>query len=417
MEEFLNLFQKHEEWRKNCLNLIASENIMSPLAEKVYLSDLQYRYGEGKPFFRYYQGLKYVDQMEDLVSQEFRKYFQANFADLRPISGTIANLAAFASLAKAGDKILTLGMSAGSHISHEKMGAAGLLNLEIYHLDLNFQELTIDLEKAKEKILKLQPKFIVLGGSVILFPQPVKELKKICQLVGTKIIYDGAHVLGLIGASCFQNPLAEGADLITASTHKTFPGPQGGLILGEIDNEWQKKIEHKIFPGSVSNHHLHRLPALYVTLKEMEKFGKDYNCQTVKNAQALAKSLADLDWEVLGAKKGFTQSHQVVIRVSKEGGGRRVAQLLEKANIIVNKNVLLGDPLTVIEPSGIRLGVQEMTRFGMGEEEMIKIASLMEAAIHIKKDPEEVKKKVIAFRQNFQKVKYGFDQESLADLE
>ena len=410
MKNFFQLLQKHEDWRKECLNLIASENIMSPLAEKAYLSDLQYRYAEGQPFARYYQGLKYIDQIEDLVSQDFRKYFQADFVDVRPISGTLANLATFASLAQKEDKILTLGMSGGSHISHEKVGAAGILGLEIHHLDFDVEELTIDLEKAREKILKLQPKFIVIGGSVILFPHPVKELKKICQLVGTRVIYDGAHVLGLIGAGFFQNPLAEGADLITASTHKTFPGPQGGIILGNIDQDWQKVIGRKIFPGSVSNHHLHRLPALYITLEEMKRFGEDYTRQIINNAKTLARSLAALGWEVLGARKGFTQSHQVVVNVQKEGGGKKVAQLLESANIIVNKNVLLGGPLEVMNPSGIRLGVQEMTRFGMKEKEMEEIARLMKAVVLDKESSETIKKKVVDFRKNFQEVQYCFDK-------
>lgn len=408
MEQFLSLLKKHENWRKNCINLIASENVMSPFCEKVYLSDLQYRYAEGLPFKRYYQGLKYVDEMETIAARAFEKHFGANLADLRPISGTLANLAAFSALAQKDDKILTLGMQGGSHISHERVGAAGLLGFDIHHLDFDRENLTIDLEKAKEKILQLKPKFIVIGGSVILFPQPVSGLKEICQKVGAKIIYDGAHVFGLIASGLFQDPLGEGADLITASTHKTFPGPQGGIILGNVDNDLQKEIKKKVFPGSVSNHHLHRLPAAFVALKEMEKFGTDYSRQTISNAKALGEALCGLGFRVLGANKGFTESHQLVVDVEEFGGGAKAAKMFEAVNIILNKNVLPGGKLDVINPTGIRIGVQEMTRFGMKEKEMAEIARLMKKAIIDEKEPEAVKREVIDFRKNFQELKYCF---------
>ncbi|PIY90938.1 MAG: serine hydroxymethyltransferase [Candidatus Nealsonbacteria bacterium CG_4_10_14_0_8_um_filter_35_10] len=408
MKKVLTLLKKHEDWRRRCINLIASENVMSPLCERVYLSDLMHRYAEGMPFKRYYQGLKYFDQIEDLTNKYFQKHFKCNFVDLRPISGTLANLAVFSALAKKGDKILTLGIEGGSHVSHEKFGAAGLLGLKVYHFDFDKKELNIDLERAKKKILKIKPKFIVLGGSVILFPQPVKELKEVCQKTGTKIIYDAAHVFGLICAGYFQNPLKEGADIITSSTHKTFPGPQGGIILGNIDEDLQKVIRRKVFPGVSSNHHLHRIPALYLTLLEMEKFGKGYGKQIIKNAKTLAEELYHLGFDVLGADKDFTQTHQVVVNVEKDGGGDFVAKQLERANIIVNKNVLFGDIVDVKHPNGIRIGVQEMTRFGMKENEMKKIARFMKEVILDKKNVEKIKKAVIKFRKEFQRTKYCF---------
>ena len=408
MKKLLLLLEKHNNWRENCLNLIASENVMSPLAQRIYSSDLMHRYAEGLPYKRYYQGLRYFDEIEDLTTLVFKKHFKCNFVDLRPISGTLANLAVFSALAKKGDKIVTLGIEGGSHVSHEKFGAAGLLGLKVYHFYFNKEKLNIDLERAKEQILKLKPKFIVLGGSVILFPQPIRELKKVCQKTKTKIIYDAAHVFGLISSGFFQNPLKEGADIICASTHKTFPGPQGGIILGNIEEELQKEIQRKVFPGVLSNHHLHRIPALYLTLKEMQKFGKSYARQTIKNAQTLAKSLFDLGFNVLGKELGFTKSHQVLVNVEKQGGGDFVAKLLERVNIIVNKNVLFGDVVNVKEPNGIRIGVQEMTRFGMKEKEMKKNALFMKKVILDRINPEKVKKEVVFFRKKFQKVKYCF---------
>lgn len=400
------LIKKHEEWRKECLNLIASENVMSPLAKKIYCSDLMHRYAEGLPGKRYYQGLKYFDQIETLVSRAFQKHFQCNFVDVRPISGAMANLAVFSALGKKGDKILTLGIEGGSHISHEERGVAGIIGLKVYHFPLE-KEGFLDLEGAKQKILKIKPKFIVLGASAFLFPHPIKELKKVCQTVGAKIVYDAAHVFGLIFSGFFQKPFSEGADIITASTHKTFPGPQGGIILGNIDEELAKRIRQKIFPGLISNHHLHRLPALYLTFLEMKKFGNDYGKQIIKNAQRLARKLFEFGFNVVGKEKGFTQSHQVLVNVEKLGGGDRVAKILEKANIIVNKNRIYGDKSPVF-PSGIRIGVQEMTRFGMKEKEMEKIAHFFKRLLIDKEQITKVKNEVIEFRKKFQKLKYCF---------
>jgi len=408
MKRLLSLLNKHDEWRKNCLNLIASENVMSPIAERAYISDLMHRYAEGMPYKRYYQGLKYFDIIEDKTIKFFQKHFKADFVDVRPISGTSANLATFSALSKKGDKILTLGIQGGSHVSHEKPGAAGILGLKVFHFDFDKKNLNIDVKKAKEKIFKIKPKFIVLGGSVILFPQPVRQLKKICQRTKTKIIYDAAHVFGLISAGFFQNPLKEGADIITSSTHKTFPGPQGGIILGNIEKDLQKKIRKKVFPGVLSNHHIHRIPALYITLLEIEKFGKGYAKQIIKNAQTLAQELYNFGFNVLGKEKGFSLSHQVVVDVREQGGGDFVAKRLEKANIILNKNVLLGDKIDVRYPAGLRIGVQEMTRYGMKAKEMRSIALFMKEVILDKKNPEKIKKKVISFRRNFKEVKYCF---------
>ena len=209
---------------------------MSPACEKLYVSDLMHRYAEGAPHKRFYQGLEYIDQIEDSVQEEFKKHFGAGFCDARPISGTLANYAAFAAISSRGDKILSLGVEHGSHVSHEKAGAAGTLGLEVGWLEYN-DDCTMNAERSCAKILEYRPRFIVIGGSVILFPQPIKELREACDKVGAKIVYDAAHVLGLIAAGMFQDPLREGADLITTSTHKTFPGPQGGVILGNVGEE------------------------------------------------------------------------------------------------------------------------------------------------------------------------------------
>jgi len=411
MKQIIDLVNEHNNWRKNCINLIASENTMSPICEKLYTSDLMHRYAEGLPFKRYYKGLKYVDEIEDLTEKEFKKHFNVNFVDIRPTSGTLANYSVFSSLAKPGETVMTLGIDGGSHISHEKGGAIGMLKYEIEHVAYNPENLEIDVKKTGEKILNSKPKFIILGGSVLLFPQPLKEIKEYCNQVGTKMIYDGAHVFGLITAGNFQNPLEEGADIITSSTHKTFPGPQGGIILANLDDEKLKtRIQNKVFPGFVSNHHLHRVPCLYVALKEMQEFGKDYTDQIIKNAKALAQKLDELGFDVLGKSKGYTETHQVLLNVSAQGGGKVVADKLEEQNIILNKNIIPHDSTDDPDnPNGIRIGVQEMTRYGMKEEDMQKVAELIRDIIIDNKD---VKNKVIEFRNNFKELNYIFDHKN-----
>jgi len=380
---------------------------MSPACEKLYVSDLMHRYAEGVPRKRFYQGLEYIDQIEDLVQEEFKKHFGAGFCDARPISGTLANYAAFAAISSRGDKILSLGVEHGSHVSHEKAGAAGTLGLEVGWLEYN-DDCTMNAERSCAKILEYKPRFIVIGGSVILFPQPVKELREACDKVGAKIVYDAAHVLGLIAAGMFQDPLREGADLITTSTHKTFPGPQGGMILGNVGEETQKKIQTAVFPQFSSNHHLHRLPALYGALREMQEFGKDYAGRIIKNAQALARELDDLGFNVLAKERGFTRSHQVLVNCGQPGSGGVAAEALERANIILNKNIIPGDGIDPRHPRGIRIGVQEMTRYGMKENEMKQIAEFIKRVVLDKENPETVGKEVAAFRAGFREIESSF---------
>ncbi len=408
--EIIELVKKHNNWRKKeCINLIASENVTSPLVDLVYLSDAMHRYAEGLPFKRYYQGTKYIDELEEKANEVLGELFNAKFVDIRAISGTTANGAAFYSLASIGDKALVVPVFAGSHVSHTKYGILGALGIKEIEMPFNGEEMCIDLDATIKKIKEEKPKIVILGGTVILFEQPVKEIKEVMNEVGGYVLYDAAHVLGLIAGKKFQNPVIEGADLTTSSTHKTFPGPQGGLCMSN-NEEVFKKYRKIIFPVFVSNHHLHRIAATIITAYEMKYFGEEYAESIVKNAKTLAESLHEFGFKVLGEKKGFTNTHQVILNVKEFGGGTYVAELLEKCNIITNKNMIPGDtPEMVKNPSGLRLGVQEMTRYGMKKSEMKYIAELIYKAIIKKTDPELIKQEVIEFRKNYQTVKYTFD--------
>lgn len=408
-EKIVELTVQAEKWRSECINLIASENVMSPLARRAYNSDFMHRYAEGQPFQRYYQGTKFIDEIESDCMKLACELFKCKFSDVQAISGCLANLAVFSAFGKPGDVLMSAGASAGAHISHERFGAAGIRGISTDNLVFDADKYDVDVDASKRKIREKKPKIIVLGGSAMLFPHPVKELSEVAREEKARIIYDAAHVLGLVAGGVFQDPLREGAEVITASTHKTFPGPQGAIILANTSEEDFNRIQVKLFPGLLSNHHLHRLPALAITLLEMKKFGREYARQTVKNAQTLASALHAEGFDVLGAKRGYTSTHQVLIDVRKIGDSSKVVGDLEKANIICNKNMLAWDELhSTRSPSGIRLGVQEMTRFGMKEKEMNEIACVIADVAIRKKKPENVKKEAIELRKKFQKIHFTF---------
>ena len=421
VEDFLNkvisLVRNQEEWRgKSTINLIASENVMSPLARALQITDFAHRYAEGEVWHREYQGTRYVDEIEDLCLRLANEVFGAKYVDFRPISGALANLAVFFGLAKPGDSIASLRVPSGGHISFREFGAAGCRGLSVYDIPFSQEDMNIDVEALAELVEKVKPRIITLGGSLFLFPHPVREVSKIASSVGAYVHYDAAHVLGLVAGGCFQNPLEEGADVVTASTHKTFPGPQGGVVFSNREDVINK-IRPAIFPGLVSNHHLHRLPSLAVTLFEFKRFGREYAFQVVRNAKALGKALYENGLNVLCPHKGFTESHQIAVDVSEFGGGAPVAKKLEEANIIVNKNLLPWDRIEMAEtPSGVRIGSQEVTRYGMREPEMERIAELIVDVIRGKRPLEDIRRDVEKLRREFPKVQYCFDVDEYQEI-
>ena len=417
-EVFENL-QKHNKWFENSIPLIASENVPSPAVREAIISDFGNRYAEGWPGERVYAGCTYIDKVEVQCMDLAKRLFNAEFADVRPISGVVANLAIYSAFSNPGDVMIAPSIPAGGHISHgkkEHSGTAGLVHgLEIEFFAFDPEEMNIDVEKTKAKIQELDkqgklPKIAMFGGSVFLFPHPVKELADFLKGYNIHINYDAAHVAGLIAGGQFQDPLREGVDTMTMSTHKTLLGPQGGLVLAfEKDADAIKKAT---FPGLTSSHHIHHMAGKAVTFAEALEFGKEYASQTIKNAKLLAAELANLGFKVLGEKMGYTESHQTVVNVLDYGDGGKIEADLEKANIIVNRQLIPGDlkaKRNYMSPGGIRLGTSEITRLGMKESEMQQIASLIKQVIIDKKDPKEITSQVIDFRINYQKTEYCFD--------
>lgn len=397
-----------QELFKHSLPMIASENITSPLVRQVLASDLGHRYAEGQVGHRFYQGCGFVDAIEARAIGLAKDVFRAPHVNVQPISGVNCNIAAFFALAQPGDRLLALGVPSGGHISHAKYSAAGIRGLRVSTHPYDNRRMNIDADAMVREIRRLKPKVVMFGASLFLFPHPVAEAREACDEVGAAIVYDAAHVAGLVAGGEFQDPLREGADVVTASTHKTFPGPQGGIVL--CQEKWAKDIDEAVFPGTVSNFHLHHKAGLAIALAEMKQFGRAYARQTIKNSQALAKHMYDLGFNVLCGDQGFTRSHQVAVDVSKIGGGDTIAKRLERANIIANKNLFPWDDVNGTDnPSGIRLGSQELTRLGMGEPEMEDVARLLKRVAIDGEEPEKVKKDVILLKSRYQTVHYCFD--------
>ncbi|MCW4020630.1 MAG: serine hydroxymethyltransferase [Candidatus Bathyarchaeota archaeon] len=433
--ELIEASEKHEQYRdQECINLIASEGLKSPATKQMLkLSmDLESRYAEGDNDLeghvekRYYQGQKYITVIEDHATDLLKKLFRCSWADVRPVSGTNANQATFKGLSMAtkSQKMVVTPLSCGAHISHDYAGLAGkvlgLVNIEHAY---DIEAMNIDPDKSASVIRAAKPGIVTFGGSVFLFPHPVKELKAVADEVGAYIVYDAAHVLGLIAGGMFQDPLREGADFVTASTHKTFPGPQGGVVLADLKNSRMekaiKKVQNAVHPLSTSNTHLGRLPALGIVALELSLFGEDLARQTVRNAQAAGQHLYENGVKVLGESKGFTRSHQLAVDVRKYGGGKRVSEDLEAANVILNRQILPYDDQSNREnPSGLRIGFQDVTRRGFKEGDIKHLCDLMLDVIKDRCKPSKVRENVLSLRKEFGKIEYGFQsiEEALKHL-
>jgi glycine hydroxymethyltransferase len=388
ISEILDLVKKHEQWRgKQCLNLIPSENIMSPAVRSLLSSELAHRYTARDHF---YMGTHFTDEIEQYGEKLAKTVFKADTADLRPLSGHIADLIVLANLTKPGDTLMCISPENGGYPGIWKEGLAGLLHLKTTAFPFSKQEWNIRIEESKKAIKRAKPKIILFGASLITFPHPLKELSEEAHENGALVGFDGSHVMGLIGGKQFQDPLREGASLLFGSTHKTFFGPQGGIILG--DKEHGEFLKQRIYPAYVDNAHWNRIAALTLALAEMKKYGQAYAAQVIRNAQTLAKALHNHGLPVICESLGFTQSHQVIVDYGDYKKGRAIAEKLQRANIIAD--------------CAVRIGTCEVTRRGMKESEMWRIAELIKRTVIDGEDPEIIKKDIAKLSAEFQRVEY-----------
>ncbi len=414
--EFKSVLSKvraHEKWFAQSLPMIASENVASKPVRDVLSSDLGHRYAEGWPGERVYAGCRFIDQIELQAIDLGKKLFKAEFIDVRPISGVVANLAVYSAFSQPGDTMTALSIPNGGHISHGKRdfsGSAGLVHsLEIEYYVFDKDEMNIDVDATKKKLDGIKSlKIAMFGASLFLFPHPVKELADTVKGNGGVVCYDAAHVVGLVAGGMFQDPLREGAQVMTFSTHKTLFGPQGGAVVSS--GVFADQLKKAVFPGTTSNHHLHSVAGKALAFAEYLQFGRKYARDVVRNAQALAQELAALGENVLGEKNGYTKSHQVAVDVTKYSDGGVIEKLLESQNIIANRQLIPGDLKAgrhFTNPGGIRLGVAELTRLGMGRGEMREVAEVLHLALTGEKK-REVVARTKELRRDFQTVRYSF---------
>lgn len=404
--------KRNEKWRgEQCINLLAPEAPTSPAVRALLSSEVGTRAAEGHigRVNRWFAGTKYIDEIESLCVELLKKAFRANYADHRLVASMIGNMTVYTAMTEPGDVVMTIAQPFGGHSSNRIDGPAGARGLKIVDVPMDPVELVVDLDLFRKMAPLVRPKLVTLGASMTLFPFPLKEMSEIVSEWGGKIFFDGAHQIGLIAGGQFQDPLREGAAVMTGSAGKTFSGPQSGIIVWN-DPALTDSITHTIFPVMAATHQVNRVAALAVSAAEMIEFGQVYMAQIVKNAQALGAALEKRGIPVIAAHKGYTRTHQVIGDARAFGGGLDTAHLLARANLVTNKNLLPNDqPQDWDRPSGLRMGTIEVTRLGMREKEMDTIADFMSRVLIEKQSPENVLEDVIEFRQAYQTLYYNFD--------
>jgi glycine/serine hydroxymethyltransferase len=435
---------RNNEWRQQrCFNLIPSENTPSLLVKVLEISDPAGRYAEhrtmkGKEIY-FYQGIDFIRDIEEECRAALMQYFDCSQAELRPVSGQMANEVVFKAVTAWVNRgraegepwrrlrgVMNNDLTKGGHLSSQPMGA--LFNYVAFRADgrenvVNFpiradNPYRIDTDVLGNLLQETRPELIVFGKSMFIYREPVAFVHGIVKDWDPRpvIMYDMAHVLGLYGA--FQAPMAEGADIVTGSTHKTFFGPQRGVIAatlakdGPLGKLWLD-IKSRAFPGSTSNHHLGTLLGLLMATYEMNAFKAEYQAKVRENAKAWAKALKVAGLDVQGdPADGFTETHQVLIRVSQYGPAEQIARRLEENNLVCNYQAL-PDDASFLSSSGLRTGVQEMTRFGMEPADFEPLAELFaDCVIRDRK----VADAAAAYRRKFLTMRYCLPAEEAIPL-
>lgn len=379
------------------IELIASENFVTPQVMEAMGSHMTNKYAEGYPNKRYYGGCEYVDIVENIARDRLKKLFNAEHANVQPHSGSNANLGVYFAVLEPGDKVLGMNLSQGGHLTHgSPVNLSGTyFNFVAYGVDKDTE--TIDYDEVREIALKEKPKMIVAGASA--YPRVIdfKKFREIADEVGAYLMVDMAHIAGLVAAGLHPSPVPY-ADFVTTTTHKTLRGPRGGAIL--CKEEHAKKIDKAIFPGIQGGPLMHIIAAKAVCFGEALKDDfKEYQQQILNNAKVLADSLVEKGFRLVS---GGTDNHLILIDVRPKGlTGKKAEALLESVNITTNKNTIPNDPEKPFVTSGIRIGTPAVTTRGMKEAEMKEIAELMNLALDENNDREEVKAKVIDLCNRF----------------
>lgn len=366
------LVDAHEAWRRTTINLIASENVISPAVRHVLDSDLEGRYADypGRDLReRRYRGNRYIVELEELAQELAMQAFGASQVELRPLAGHLAGVAVVIGLCRPGDTVLEIGRDGGGHREVGRLSTSPLAPVGVRYLPFDGHRYNVDVDATLDLIRDVRPRLVILGSSNFLFPHPVAELVEAVHDVGGLLVFDGSHVMGFLAARRFQDPLAEGADIVFGSTHKTFPGPQGGIIFGNRPDVMDAAVA-ALVPALVTNHHPFRMPGMAVALAEMLAFGGAYMDAVRANARNLGDELERQSVPVVRVDGRCTDSHCLLARVGAFGPASDVAERLEQAGVITTSALLP----EVQGGEGVRIGVQELTRLGADRSTMEGVA-------------------------------------------
>jgi glycine hydroxymethyltransferase len=386
------------------INLNPATNVMNPRAEAMLAAGLGSRASLGYPGDKYETGLEAIEQIEVIAAELAAEVFAARYAEVRVGSGALANLYAFMATCRPGDTIIAPPATIGGHVTHQQAGAAGCYGLTTVPAPIRADRYTIDIDRLAELAREVRPRLITVGGSLNLQPHPVAAVREIADEVGARVLFDAAHVCGVIAGRAWSSPLAEGAQLMTMSTYKSLGGPPGGLVLTD-DPELAERLEAIAYPGLTANFDAGRVAALAVTLLDWKVVGADYARMMIATAQRLAAALDALGVPVFTTSAGPTSSHQFALLAAGYGGGQIAARRLRRANLLCC-GIGLPVPQVAGDTNGLRLGTPEVARLGMTEQHMPELARFIARGLDPGQHPETVAFEVTEWRRQFRGVHF-----------
>ena len=389
------------------INLNPATNILNPRAEKLLSSGMGSRASLGHPGDKYETGLGAIEQIEIITQELACEVFGSTYAEFRVPSGAIANLYAFMATTEPHDTIIAPPASIGGHVTHHKGGSAGLYRLNTISAPVDQTGYTIDIDALRTLAHEVKPKLITVGGSLNLFHHPIAQVRAIADEVGAKVLFDAAHLCGMIAGKVWPQPLVEGAHLMTFSTYKSLGGPAGGLIVTNDDGIAQK-LDAIAYPGLTANFDAAKTAALGITLQDWKSVGRDYAQMMVKTSQALAEHLQNLGVNIFAADKGFTTSHQFAILAAPYGGGQTAARRMGEAGLLACG---IGLPIEQVEGdlNGLRIGTPEIVRIGMKVEHMQDLAGFISRSLDTNVEPKSIQREITEWRKQFSGVHYTVD--------
>jgi glycine hydroxymethyltransferase len=390
-----------------CVNLNPAANVMSPRAEAVLAAGLGSRPSLGYPGAKYEMGLEAVERIEVVAAELAAEVFRARHAEVRVGSGALANLYAFMATCRPGDAVVVPPASIGGHITHHDAGAAGLYGLRVVPAPVRADGYTVDVDALAAVVREVRPALVTVGGSLNLWPHPVADVRALADEVGARVLFDAAHLCGLIAGGVWPDPLAEGAHLMTMSTYKSLGGPAGGLLVTD-DAGLAERVDAIAYPGLTANFDAGRVAALAITMADWKAAGAAYAQAMQATARRLADELVALDVPVFARERGGTSSHQLAVEAAPWGGGQAAAARLRAAGLLTCG---IGLPLPPVDGdvNGLRLGTPEVVRRGAEPDDMPVLAAFVAAALAPGADLPAIAGEVAAWRRPLTRVRYTVD--------